>query len=46
MLIFVKNVKSPFCPSFDKLPAHNAQNEFKLLLDGREIKLPPCFCPL
>ena len=43
---FVKNVKSPFCPSFDKLPAQNAQNEFKLLLNGREMKLPPCFCPL
>ena len=40
---FVKNVKSPFCPSFDKLPAQNAQNEFKLLLNGREMKLPPCF---
>ena len=23
MWIFVKNVKGPFCPSFDKLPAHN-----------------------
>ena len=43
MLIFVKNVKSPFCPSFDKLPAHNAQNEFKLLLNGREMKLPLVF---
>ena len=29
---FVKNVKSPFCPSFDKVPAHNAQNELLLLL--------------
>ena len=35
-----------FVQVFDKLPAHNAQNEFKLLLNGREMKSPPCFCPL
>ena len=46
MCIFVKNVKSQFYPSFGKLPAHNAQNEFKLFFNGREIKLPPCFCQL
>ena len=32
-----------FVQVFDKLPAHNAQNEFKLLLNGREMKLAPCF---
>ena len=42
-LIRFNPVVSPFCPIFDKLPAHNAQNKFKLLLNGREMKLPSLF---